>query len=100
MPAMRSLRVPWSRFTACGASARAPAHGARFAGGGAAPRDPALAVSAFSAAGEIALSRLADRTGAAADWRRALERDPLDDAMAERLGELLTDSPNPAQLPA
>ena len=65
---------------------------------GAAARDPALAVSAFSAAGEIALSRLADRTGAAADWRRALERDPLDDAMAERLGKLLTESGNQAEL--
>ncbi len=61
-------------------------------------RDPALGAAAFSAAGEIALSRLADRTGAADDWRRALEREPLDDAMAERLAALLGESGNDGDL--
>jgi tetratricopeptide (TPR) repeat protein len=65
---------------------------------GAAARDAVLAASAFSAAGEIALSRLADRPGAAADWRRALERDPLDEARAERLTKLLAESGDQAEL--
>ena len=56
---------------------------------GDAVRAPEVAAAAWADAGEIALSRLGDADGAAADWRRALEVDPSDDALADRLAILL-----------
>jgi len=53
---------------------------------------PALAAAALTRAGEIALERLSDQASATADFRRALERDPLDEPALERLGRLLTSS--------
>jgi tetratricopeptide (TPR) repeat protein len=61
-------------------------------------REPGMAALAFSEAGEIALSRLGDQAGAASDWRRALELDPLDEAVAGRLAVLLQASGRPAEL--
>ncbi len=65
---------------------------------GAALREPGLAAVAFAEAGEIALSRFGDQAGAAADWRRALEVDPLDEAVADRLAILLQASGRPAEM--
>ncbi len=59
--------------------------------------DAALAAAAFAEAGEVALSRLGDPAGAAADWRRALEREPLDSALTDRLVILLQASGNPSE---
>jgi hypothetical protein len=56
---------------------------------GASLRDPELAAAAFARAGDVALARLADPGAAAADWRSALERRPLDAAVAERLATVL-----------
>jgi tetratricopeptide (TPR) repeat protein len=58
---------------------------------GAALRDPALAAAAFAAAAELAAERLADRAGALADLRRAVERDPADAALARRLQAALAE---------
>ncbi len=65
---------------------------------GASLRDPALAAAAFAEAGELALSLLGEPAGAAADWRRGVERDPLDAALADRLAGLLQQSGSDAEL--
>jgi tetratricopeptide (TPR) repeat protein len=52
---------------------------------GAALRDPAGAAAAWLEAGAVAASRLGDPAGAAHDYRRAAERDPLDPEPLRRL---------------
>jgi tetratricopeptide (TPR) repeat protein len=64
---------------------------------GASLRDAGLAAAAFAEAGEVAISRLGDPAAAAADWRSALERDPFDSSLTDRLAVLLQSSGSPAE---
>ncbi len=64
----------------------------------AACRDAATAAAAFAHAADVALRRLGDPKAAAEDLRAAASRDPLDDAVAEKLLELLESSENPADV--
>ncbi|MBI5066673.1 MAG: tetratricopeptide repeat protein [Deltaproteobacteria bacterium] len=61
-------------------------------------RDARSAVAALSQAAAVAQSRLGDPRGAVEDLRSALERDPLDAALAARLVDLLHGSESAADL--
>ncbi|HTP27035.1 MAG TPA: tetratricopeptide repeat protein [Anaeromyxobacteraceae bacterium] len=90
--ALGALRRIHTRENAWG-EARAALHAE-----GACLRDPILAAAAFTEAGEIALSQLKDPAGAAADWRRALGLDPIDETIADRLATVLRTTGNLAEL--
>jgi len=64
-----------------------------------ASRDARSALEAFVTAGRIAMEKLNDADSAGANFRRALERDPLDPAAAAGLREILTQG-NPEDLAA
>ncbi len=63
-------------------------------------RDPRSAVEAFISAAKLASSRLQDLDGAAALYRQALERDPLNAAATTGLEELLAQRGGTADLAA
>jgi tetratricopeptide (TPR) repeat protein len=66
---------------------------------GSAARDARGALDAFVAAGRIAMEKLNDRDSASANFRRALERDPLHPAAAAGLQEILAQG-SPEELAA
>jgi tetratricopeptide (TPR) repeat protein len=57
---------------------------------GKASRDVRAALEAFVAAGRVCVEKLHDAEGAIANFRRALERDPLDSAASAALRDLLS----------
>ncbi len=61
-------------------------------------RDVQSALKAFTAAGRLCAEQLADADGAIANFRRALERDPLDPAASAGLEQLLASRGGAADL--
>lgn len=65
---------------------------------GQAARDTRSSIEAYVAAGRLAASELGDFEGAVVNFRRALERDPLDVGANEALSELLAEKGDPREL--